>query len=193
MNVSRRLHDIAGIPRALRWDEFVYQQGDPVHGLYRVESGTVEIGRLTPSGHELSVVLVGEGEWFGEAEILMGLDRREYFARASGRPSFLYVPLRELSPVCFGELRQLAMDRLFRIQICLADLVPEPPAQRVEGYLRHLANRSDTVRMSIRAISKASGCPRETVNRTLRQLTEKKVIAVDCGTITFLAPERLGL
>lgn len=188
-----RLSQITGTPRKLEWDDFVYHQGDEVHTVYLVQNGTVELGRLTVTGNEISVAQLGEGEWFGEAEVLLGLERREYFARAVGRALVLPVPLRDLSPVSIAELRQLSIDRLYRIQLCLADLVPEPPAGRVTSLLRHLSSQSDTIRMSMRALSKATHCPRETVNRTLHQLEESGVIRLDRCVITVLVPERLGI
>ena len=190
--VDRRLGDLTGIPRQLRWKEFIFHQGDEVRGLYRVEIGTIELGRLTTGGHEVLVAQFLEGDWFGEAEVLMGLERREYFARAVSRSTILPVPLRELSPTSFAELRQLAMDRLYRTQVRLADLVPEPPTGRIASILRHLSAESDTIRMSVQALAKAAGCPHETVRRTLHQLSEAGVVRLDRCVITILSPERLA-
>ena len=105
----------------------------------------------------------------------------------------LPVPLRDLSVMSFAELRQLAMDRLYRTQVRLADLVPEPPAGRVASLLRHLSAESDTIRMSVQALAKAAGCPREVVSRTLHQLSDAGVVRLDRCVVTILSPERLGI
>lgn len=187
------LSQIAGPLRKLDWDEFVYHQGDEARTVYRIQSGIVDLGRLTMSGHEISLTRLAEGDWFGEAEVLMGLERREYFARAVGRAAVLPVPRRDLSPSNLAELRQVSMDRLFRTHLCLADLVPETPTGRVTSLLRHLSARTDTIHMSLRALSRATSCPRETVNRTLHQLADAGVIRLERCVITILLPERLGI
>ena len=84
------------------------------------------------------------------------------------------------------------MDRLFRSQVCLADLVPEPAAGRVTSLLRHLSADSKTIRLSVQALARAAGCPRETVSRVLHQLSEAGVVRLERCVVTVLAPERLA-
>jgi CRP/FNR family transcriptional regulator/CRP/FNR family cyclic AMP-dependent transcriptional regulator len=61
--------------RQFRRDEAIFQQGDPGQALYMVESGQVRIYVQDEEGQEVSVILCGPGDLFGELALIDGLPR----------------------------------------------------------------------------------------------------------------------
>ncbi len=61
--------------RSLLAGETLFFQGDPGHAVYILESGTVRIYVHAEDGQEVSVVLYGAGDLFGEMSLLDQLPR----------------------------------------------------------------------------------------------------------------------
>ena len=61
--------------RRFQQDEAIFQQGDPGRALYMVESGQVRIYVQDEEGQEISVILCGPGDLFGELALIDGLPR----------------------------------------------------------------------------------------------------------------------
>ena len=186
-----RLTRIAGLPRRFRPGEFVFHQGSDVGGVSLVRSGTIRLARLSLNGDEVTIAYVGEGECFGEAEVLLGLESRECFAQATSKATISPIFLRDLTPEHLAELRQAAVARLYRAQLYLADMIVQPPARRVSSLLLHLGSQRPTIRLSHDEIAMTIGCPRETVSRTLLKLKGSGAISVDRCAITILDPSLL--
>jgi CRP-like cAMP-binding protein len=73
-------HEIAALWQRLRRRRYrkgatVFLYGDPGDDLYVVESGSVKICMTTPDGKEITLAILGPGEFFGELALMDGAPR----------------------------------------------------------------------------------------------------------------------
>ena len=61
--------------RTFRSGEIIFHRDDPGQVLYIIKEGKVKISLISPDGQEISLVVFGKGECFGEFAILDGLPR----------------------------------------------------------------------------------------------------------------------
>ncbi|TMB82414.1 MAG: Crp/Fnr family transcriptional regulator [Chloroflexi bacterium] len=61
--------------RTFRSGEVIFHREDPGQVLYVIKEGKVKISLISPDGQEISLVVFGKGECFGEFAILDGLPR----------------------------------------------------------------------------------------------------------------------
>src|SRR5437667_2276692 len=61
--------------RPFRSGEVIFHREDPGQVLYVIKEGKVKISLISPDGQEISLVVFGKGECFGEFAILDGLPR----------------------------------------------------------------------------------------------------------------------
>lgn len=52
--------------------EMIFSEGEPAHGFYMVESGTVKVFKLSPEGKEQIIRIFSPGEHFAEAAVFSG-------------------------------------------------------------------------------------------------------------------------
>src|SRR5438552_17750217 len=67
MSVARR--------RTFRAGELIFHRDDPGQILYVIKEGKVKICLISPDGQEISLVVLGKGEYFGEFSLFDGLPR----------------------------------------------------------------------------------------------------------------------
>jgi CRP/FNR family transcriptional regulator/CRP/FNR family cyclic AMP-dependent transcriptional regulator len=67
MSVTRR--------RTFRSGEVIFHRDDPGQILYVIKEGKVKICLISPDGQEISLVVLGKGEYFGEFSLFDGLPR----------------------------------------------------------------------------------------------------------------------
>src|SRR5437763_16587063 len=61
--------------RTFRSGEVIFHRDDPGQVLYMIKEGKVKICIISPDGQEISLAVLGKGEYFGEFSILDGLPR----------------------------------------------------------------------------------------------------------------------
>src|SRR5579863_5846644 len=61
--------------RTFRSGEVIFHRDDPGQVLYVIKEGKVKICLISPDGQEISLVVFGKGECFGELALLDGLPR----------------------------------------------------------------------------------------------------------------------
>ena len=61
--------------RTFRSGEVIFHRDDPGQVLYVIKEGKVKICLISPEGQEISLVVFGKGECFGEFALLDGLPR----------------------------------------------------------------------------------------------------------------------
>src|SRR6266566_8810494 len=61
--------------RAFRAGEVIFHRDDPGQVLYMIKDGKVKICIISPDGQEVSLAVLGKGEYFGEFALLDGLPR----------------------------------------------------------------------------------------------------------------------
>jgi CRP/FNR family transcriptional regulator/CRP/FNR family cyclic AMP-dependent transcriptional regulator len=219
--IAQRLRDIplfAGLPeedrlvlaslvrhRRQRPGERIFMAGDPGDRLYLIESGTVKICLTSTDGREVTLALLGPGEFFGDLALLDGLPRsgdavaveacqflllgRDDFLRfVASRPGVALHLLEVLSRRLRND-NDLVQDaafldtagRLARVILRLARSVGHPVAG---GILisQHLT-QSDLAGMI--------GSTRESVNKWLVFFERQGLIEREHGLIRVLKPDLL--
>src|SRR6266436_9338979 len=70
----RELNSVAR-RRTFRSGEVIFHRDDPGQVLYIIKEGKVKICLISPDGQEISLVVFGKGEYFGDLALLDGLPR----------------------------------------------------------------------------------------------------------------------
>ena len=187
--------------------QIVFEQGDPGHSLYIVLQGKVRVFRLTPSGLETTLTILGTGDLVGE---FAALDQqpRSAAARAIGKCALLQMNadvffkyVREGPNLALGLMHVLvaktrwtaayaetiarydAAGRLLHILLLFNERFGEEqqPGQR---YLLDLGlNQTD--------LASLVGVRREWVNRILQYWSKEKLIEYKGGKLIILDLERV--
>jgi CRP/FNR family transcriptional regulator, cyclic AMP receptor protein len=198
---------LAGRLRRRRYPkgEVVFLRGDPGTFLYIVESGTVKICLTTPEGKEITLALLGAGEFFGELALLDGesrssdavamdtthvllLQREDFLKFVEERPRVALQLLEVLSRRLRDD-NQLVQDaaffdipaRLARVILRLAEAVGHPG----ESGLMITRKLTQT------ELAGMVGATRESVNKWLVFYERQGLIQRDRGLITVLKPDAL--
>ena len=66
---------VATAVRRYQENDVIMLQGEPAHGLFYVQTGTVKLSVLSRQGNEATIALLGPGEFFGQTCILAHLVR----------------------------------------------------------------------------------------------------------------------
>ena len=186
-----------GMVRRLR-DEIVYAAGDPPNGVFALISGEIRVIQTTAQGRSALLMIASPGAWFGEAAMIDGLPRSSD-AVAVGEARVL-----QLSPAVF---RRLTADRsdhyaAFARLVCeqyrrameyivTTSSLPLPVrlAQRLVGLAHgHGRITEDGVlidlHLSQESLAETIGVSRQTLNRLLKALEARGVVAVGYGSLT---------
>ncbi len=183
----------------------VFVRGDPGRDLYLVESGSVKIGLTTADGKELTLALLGPGEFFGELALLDGdprssdavvmepsqfllLERSDFLQFLDQHPRVAHRVMEVLSRR-LRDNNQLVQDaaffdiaaRLARVILRLADNVGQPDGDGVVIGRRLTQNE----------LAGMVGTTRESVNKWLMEYERQGMIERRNGLIRVLKPEAL--
>lgn len=177
-------------------------QGEPADAMYLVTAGRVKIYRLSTSGHEQVLSVVGPGEMFNAVPIFDG-GPCPANAEALGNVVLLVLPrlalldLVDSHPALARTLLQEFTGKLRH----LVDLVDTLALHTVQGRLArllldqaHAAERGEPVIPITQAQMAAQlGTVREMVGRTLKNFEALGLIRMDRNAITVLDREGLAL
>jgi CRP/FNR family transcriptional regulator, cyclic AMP receptor protein len=183
----------------------IFQQGDRGDALYLIARGQVRIYHPSTTGHELSVAIFREGEFFGELALLDGHPRSASAeamlpttALTLGRTAFL-ATLGAHPAIAAALLAELAA-RL-RDSTSYAEHLANPAAQQRVGWLvlalaqRYGVPETKGTRIDLELtqddLASMFGMARETVNRVLARLRERGLVALDHGQLLVLDCARL--
>ena len=171
--------------------------GDPVLGWYAVLSGLAKLQSQSPDGR-LSVFLgVPAGEWFGEGSVLKTEPRR-----------YDVVALRDTELLClprgmFDELRSCSLEfnqflvthlnlRLGQAMAIIEAGRIRTPEQRVALYLSRLFwHGQRKLALSQEELGHLVGLSRQTVNRVLQSLEQRRLVSLAFGRVSILDDESL--
>ena len=169
--------------RHLRKGDIIFQRDDPGHSLFIVERGAVRIYVPSPQGMDLTLAVLGRGDFFGDLSLLDGrprsasasvstdatllmLERSDFIALLTQRPTAAMAVLAAVA----GRLREtdeMASDLAFldvagRLAKRLLDLASAHGVKRDGGVLIDLAVTQEDLANMI-------GVTRESVNRNLSE------------------------
>jgi len=187
--------------RTLARGAIVFHQHDSGGGLYLILAGSVKITRTGRDGRDVTVAVLGEGNFFGEMSLLDGQPRsasatalqatrllileREHFQRyVLAQARIVAKLLRELSKrlrAADQTIENLALGSVHdRIAHLLGHLGRRTPTQDGQGLIERSPTHQELAEMV--------GASRETVTRTLATMERAGLIRIERRKITLLPP-----
>lgn len=192
-------------PRQYRAGTIIFHQDDPGTTLHIITGGLVKLVLASPEGREVTVGIVGAGDFFGDLSLLDGgprsasavtleptetltLDREPFVAILARHPE-----------VANGLLTTLG-NRLRRTDALIQDILFLDLPGRIAKQLLALADERGVrqgggvridLRLSQTELASIIGTTRESVNRCLNAFADRGFIAIDRDAITILNREGL--
>jgi len=200
------LEKIAAISavKPIEKDQYLFHQGDEARGFYIVQTGAINIHRVTAAGKEQVIHVFRPGESFAEAALA---SERGYPADARAvEPSQVilvqksgFLDLLRRQPEL--ALRMLAsMSAHLRVLVGqIEDLTRKDVETRLANWLikrcpTPLSEQPIEIRLTMtkRVLAAELGTVSETFSRTLAKFREQKLVAVKGKTLVVLNPSRLA-
>jgi len=191
--------------RAYRKGQVILHQGDQGDSLFVVVSGRVRIYTLSPDGHELSVWICDEGDFFGEMALLNGQPRSA--SAEAMQPTEVLLLHRQAFRNFLLSNPQAAIHTIETLSLRLRSttesaegLMSLSVTQRIARKLLELSERYGVEQdeavlidldLSQEAIATLVGTTRESANRALGSLRDQGIVQVDRVRIQVLDPEKL--
>jgi CRP/FNR family cyclic AMP-dependent transcriptional regulator len=185
--------------RTFRSGEVIFHREDPGQVLYVIKEGKVKISLISPDGQEISLVVFGKGECFGEFAILDGLPRsadaiamEKVECYTLQRSDFHKAIMK--NPKIAIQVMEVLSKRLRSTDQMVEDLIFLDVYGRVAKKLLELANTHGTkvengiridVRLTQQELASMVGSSRESVNKVMGYFTDKNFISTDKHKITL--------
>ena len=185
--------------RAFRAGEVIFHREDVGQVLYVIKEGKVNICLISPEGQEISLVVLGKGDVFGELAILDGLPRsadaialERVECYTLQRSDFHNAIMK--NPKIAIQVLEVLSRRLRKTDDKVEDLVVLDVYGRVAKKLLDLAKEHGVnvddgtlidVRMTQQDLASMVGASRESVNKVLGYFTDKGYISSDKHKITL--------
>jgi CRP/FNR family cyclic AMP-dependent transcriptional regulator len=185
--------------RTFRSGEVIFHRDDPGQVLYIIKEGKVKISLFSPDGQEISLVVFGKGDYFGEFAILDGLPRSadatalERIECYTLQRSDFHNALLKNPKIAIQVLEGLSK-RLRTADAMIEDIIFLDVYGRVAKKLLELADAHGKkvndgilidVRLTQQELASMVGASRESVNKVLGYFSDKKYISTDKHKITI--------
>jgi CRP/FNR family cyclic AMP-dependent transcriptional regulator len=196
------VHDLITIAkkRTFRSGEVIFHRDDPGQMLYIIKEGKVKICLISPDGQEISLVVFGKGEYFGEFALLDGLPRSADAIAVEKvecytllRSDFHSVIMK--NPKIAIQVMEVLCERLRKTDQQVEDLIVLDVYGRVAKKLLELAQTHGlkqedgsiliNMRLTQQDLAAMVGASRESVNKVLGHYTDKQYITTDKHKITL--------
>lgn len=183
-------------PRAYADATDILRQGHEASHAFLLVDGTVEVTFIDVNGNTVLAHVAHPGEVMGEVELFSGKTCAAN-CRALADSKLLcfngallmkYVPAERL----LKNFASILHSRLVRDNRLHAIAQFYPAEARICLHLLRLSSDRAEVRISQSQLALLAGCTRQTVNRTLAQLRDQRIIDMARGVIRVLNPERLS-
>ncbi len=189
--------------RALAKGEFLFREGEPAEGFYVVQSGVINVHRLTPDGREQVICLFRTNESLAEAT-LVTVDAYPANAVATENSQVVVVRRREFRDLIFKK-PELALRMLSSMSLHLKHLVQllqDLKGRQIEARLADWILRQSPAAaagcpavlelpVSKKVLAGQLGVTSETLSRTLAKLRDEGAIVVTGKRITVREAARL--
>jgi CRP/FNR family transcriptional regulator, cyclic AMP receptor protein len=185
--------------RTFRTGEVIFHRDDPGQVLYMIKEGKVKICIISPDGQEVSLAVLGKGEYFGEFALLDGLPRsadavalEKVECYSLQRSDFHNIILK--NPKIAILVLEALSKRLRNTDQMVEDLIFLDVYGRVAKKLLELADAHGVkteegiridVRLTQQELASMVGASRESVNKVLGYFTDKNFISTDKHRITI--------
>jgi CRP/FNR family cyclic AMP-dependent transcriptional regulator len=192
MTVARR--------RTFRAGEVIFHRDDPGQVLYVIKEGKVKICLISPDGQEMTLTVLGKGEYFGEFALLDGLPRstdaiamervecytlqRTDFHNAIMKNPKIAIQALEVLSKRLRNTNQMVEDLIFldvygRVAKKLVELADAHGSKAEDGGIRI------EMRLTQQELASMVGASRESVNKVMGYFVDKNFISTDKHRITL--------
>ncbi|MDA8095842.1 MAG: Crp/Fnr family transcriptional regulator [Betaproteobacteria bacterium] len=188
--------------RECRPGEILFTQGAPCHHFFHVEAGVIKLYRLSPSGEEKVMELIGPNHLFAEAVVFMG-GRYPVHAEAVEAARLIAFDstnfmelLRSNMDLCFRLMSSMSM-RMHALINDIDRLTLHSGTERLIQYLLDQLPHDGTAPPSIRlgvpkqVIASRLGVQPETLSRILARLRNEGLLEIHDDTVVLKSLEAL--
>ena len=186
-------------PRQYRAGTTIFHRDDSGTALHVIERGTVKLMLTSPEGREITVELLGAGDFFGELALLDGGPRSASAVALEATETLTlereaFVALLAAHPQAALRLLGVLGERLRRADDLIGDLLFLDLPGRLAKQLLALAEERGSatprgvridLRLSQSELAAMVGATRESVNRCLNAYAERGILDFDRETITL--------
>ncbi len=199
-NIFSQFLQLAHHVRKIDRDTFLYQEGLPATEVFIIQSGKIQISKITPDGRELALRLCSTGELIGELSLFCSSSKYLLSAKVieSGEVAVIYKDELERklevdSHLAF-EYMKWGSNQNRKMQTKFRDLILHGKKGAVYSTLIRLTNsygkKTPTgiqidLPLTNQELANFCGTSREAVNRMLSELRKNHVLSVDKGIITI--------
>jgi len=182
----------------------VFHEGDPGDSLYVTIEGRIRISRISGSGDEATLALIGPGDCFGELSLFDGRPRSATATATTVTRTFVvsrddFVGWVQERPGASLALLETLSLRLRRTDESLTDLVFLDLAHRLAKQLATLGGslpegegrRKQRIQVTQAELASMLGVSRESVNKQLNQFARDGWISLGRGAITLVDADAL--
>jgi CRP/FNR family cyclic AMP-dependent transcriptional regulator len=191
--------------RSFRSGEVIFHRDDPGQVLYLIKEGKVKICLISPDGQEISLVVFGKGEYFGELALLDGrprsadaiaLEKVECYSlqRSDFHNAIMKNPriaIRVLEVLCkrLRDTDQQVEDLIWldvygRVAKTLLKLADDHGKKAENGMLIDM-------RLTQNVLASMVGASRESVNKVMGYFMDKGILSTDKHRVTIHRPSDL--
>lgn len=175
--------------------QYLTHEGQPAEALFVVQDGRVRLARTATDGREQVLAIVGGGDVFNMEPLLDG-GASPATARAMSPVTCLLLPdtaliplIRQFPDLALVLMRQMA-EQLREQTALIEDLGFRSVRARLARLLLNEA-ASGTAQLTQAELAARAGTVREIVGRTLRQMSDEKLVALKRGQVIVLDPQGL--
>ena len=186
--------------RTFRAGEIIFHREDPGQVLYLIKEGKVKICLISPDGQEMTLTVLGKGEYFGEFALLDGLPRstdaiaservecytlqRTDFHNSIMKNPKIAIQAMEVLSKRLRNTNQMVEDLIFldvygRVAKKLVELADAHGSKAEDGGIRI------EMRLTQQELASMVGASRESVNKVMGYFTDKNFISTDKHRITL--------
>lgn len=191
--------------RTYRKGQVILHQGDDGNSLFVIVTGRVRVYTISSDGHELTVWIYGEGDFFGEMALLNG-EPRSASAKAMQKTEVLTLHRQAFrshllsNPSTAIHVIETLSQRLRTTTANAEELFSMNVTQRIARKLLELSKRYGVLQedgvmidldLSQEAIASLAGTTRESANRALSQMRSEGILDVERVRIRVLRPDAL--
>ena len=183
--------------------EALFLQGDELTSIYLLISGNMKLFRLTPSGNEKIMDLIRPGQTFAEAALFLGGSRYPVNATAVSPSVVVAIDAKGYMQTMESSIK-LCMNLLARMSSRLHWMVNEVDRltlhnatfRLIDFLLNQVVSKDGTsgqIHLDVpkHVIASRLSMKPETLSRTLKQLVQRKLIAVHDSHVELLDVEEM--
>lgn len=184
----------------LEKDNYLFQEGTEANELYIIQSGRVQLSKITPDGKELTLRICSSGDLIGEISIFSGMAKYMLNAKVLQDGTFLVIKKEQLeeellknSQLAFEFMKWMSL-HYQKTQTKLRDLVLNGKKGALYSTLIRLSNSYGEkqgnniyikIPMTNQELANFCGTSRESINRMLSDLRNQNIISISKGHITI--------